>query len=280
MRIEVLPPDINESFINFSVVPGQRQIRFGLLAIKNVGANAAEAIIQERKNKGPFNSIQDFVSRLNTKDLNRRAMESLLKAGAFDKFGERSRFLANLEKLLEFARENQKNKSSGQRGLFDGKTAAPGPVLAAAPAATEQEKLTWEKELLGLFVSSHPLKTFKKILAKKTLSIAELKNRFAANDSAPGIYDPYAAFGKKEKIRIGGVICQIKKILTRAGAPMLFVNLEDLTDKIEVVVFPSVLERNPVAFQENKVVLVSGRVNFRDGAPKLICENIEEIVEG
>jgi len=119
MGIEVLPPNINESLKNFTVVPGKRQIRFGLLAIKNVGENIIDCIVEEKKKNGPFQSIEDFMQRINSKDLNKKSMESLIKAGVFDEFGERKKLLHNLEKLLNWARESKRSKLNGQRGLFD-----------------------------------------------------------------------------------------------------------------------------------------------------------------
>ncbi len=262
MGIEVLPPDVNESFNFFSVVPKKNQIRFGLLAVKNVGANVVEAIIQERKTNGHYASIQDFVGRVNSKDLNKKSLESLIKAGAFDKLEERSKLLANLEKLLETARETQKNKNNGQKGLFDGASFITTLTLSSSTPATEKEKLTWEKELLGLYVTGHPLNPYKKIFEKKTLPIFKVSQELLGR-----------------LVKVGGVISGIKKIITKNGKPMLFVNLEDESNKIEVVVFPSVIENYPTLFQENKIVCISGRVDMRDGIPKIICNTVEEILE-
>ncbi len=261
MGLEVLPPDVNESLANFTVV-GPRNIRFGLTAIKNVGWNVVEAIVKERKNTGPYQSIFDFISRVNSKDLNKKSLESLIRAGVFDKLAERRQLLDNLERLLETARETQKTKSNGQKGLFDETTHNTNFQLVSVKPATEAEKLNWEKELLGLFVTSHPLENFKNVIAKKSLTIDKVKNSFI-----------------NRNVKICGIVSSIKKIITKNGRPMLFVGLEDLNDKIEVIVFPGVIERNPAAFQENKIVFVSGRVDNRDGVPKLICENIEEIKE-
>ena len=262
MGIEVLPPDINESLENFTVVPPSK-IRFGLTAIKNVGHNVVEATVKERKGSGPYRSIFDFVSRVNSKDLNKKSLESLIKSGCFDKLAERNQLLFNLERLLETARENQKTKANGQMGLFDdGININIDFRLTTTNPVTKTEKLSWEKELLGLFVTSHPIEDFKQILEKKCLSIAKVKNNLT-----------------RRTIKIGGVVSSIKKIITRSGKPMLFMKLEDLDDKIEVVVFPGIIERNPAVFQENKIVLVSGRIDTRDGVPKLICEEIEEVLE-
>ena len=264
MNIEVLPPDINESWRNFSVVPKKNQIRFGLLAIKNVGENVVEAIIKERKGNGPFQSIEDFFSRMPSKEMNKKSLESLIKSGVFDKLGERNQLLKGLEKLLEFNRENHSKQMAGQKGLFDGmKLKSNNHIkLPEVKPATKSEKTFWEKDLLGLFVSSHPLENFQRVLEKKAMPISKISSL------PPG--QPY---------RIGGIISSIKKIITRSGSPMLFMMVEGITDKIEVVVFPSVLSKNPSVFQENKIVLIFGRVSERDGSPKIIAERVEEILE-
>lgn len=263
MGLEVLAPDINESLANFTVVP-PKKIRFGLLAVKNVGHNVVQAIVEERKAKGPYSTIFDFVSRVNSKDLNKKSMESLIKAGAFDRLAERNELLGDLERLLEIAREGQKNKNNGQKGLFDNSN-NPGAgsfKLTPQKPATKAEKLAWEKELLGLFVSSHPLEDYRETLVKNSFGIEKARNRGQI----------------KSIIKIGGLISSIKKIITKTGRPMLFVGLEDLKDKIEVVVFPRIMERYSPLLQENKVVFVSGRVDSRDNVPKLICDKVEEII--
>jgi DNA polymerase-3 subunit alpha len=262
MGVEVLPPDLNESLENFTVVPGQNKIRFGLTAIKNVGWNVVECIVKERKTSGPYQSIADFLTRVDPKVLNKKSMESLIKSGVFDKLGERNQLVHNLENILEWSRETQKTRSNGQKGLFEGMKFNNDFNLFSAVPASKKERLSWEKELLGLFVSSHPLEGLGKIFEKKTISINKIP-----------------AIPVSRKVRVGGVISNIKKIITRVGKPMLFVKLEDLTDKIEVVAFPGVIERNPSAFQENKIVLISGRVDNRDGVSKIICEEVEEILE-
>jgi len=265
MGIEVLPPDINESWRNFTAIPGKKQIRFGLLAIKNVGVNFVETLVQERKERGSYQSMEDFLLRINSKDLNKKSLESLIKTGVFDKFSERNLLLSNLENLLEFNRENQRTKFVGQKGLFDKFSFKSKIKLQKTRPASKSEKLAWEKELLGLFVSSHPLEDFKHIFEKKITKISELNSHPNKNNHL---------------VKIGGIISKIKKIITRNGRPMLFMNVEDLSDKIEVIVFPGAIERNPRAFQENKIVFVSGKLDNRDGVPKLICENIEEVIEG
>jgi DNA polymerase-3 subunit alpha len=266
MGLEVLAPDINESFANFSVVPGQNKIRFGLTAVKNVGNNVVEAIVEERKTNGAYASIEDFINRVSSKDLNKKSLESLTRAGAFDNMAERNLLLFNMERLLEISRETHKNKNNGQKGLFDVSGSQQKPIhkfqMNPAKPATEQEKLAWEKELLGLFVTSHPLDNFKQILEKNTSPLSKVKTA-----------------AKNKSVKIGGIIASFKKIITKTGRPMMFVSLEDFSDKIEVVVFPNAIEKYPEVFQENKIVFIYGRTDNRDGTTKVICDSAEEILE-
>ncbi|HHE76907.1 MAG TPA: DNA polymerase III subunit alpha [Candidatus Parcubacteria bacterium] len=262
MGIEVLPPNVNESLKNFTVVPGKKKIRFGLLAIKNVGENVVEAIVEETKKNGRFESIENFMQRIDIKNLNKKSMESLIKSGAFDELGERQQLLYNLERLLEWARENKKNKINGQQGLFGTNSPYSQIKLTETKPATDIEKLHWEKELLGLYISSHPLKEFEKVLKQKTTPLNKIRSAF---------------FG--QRVLVGGIIDNIKKIITKTGKPMIFLKLEDLTNKIEVVVFPSVMERKSEVIKENNIVFISGRVDHRDNEPKIIADNIEEIIQ-
>ena len=263
MGIEVLSPDINESFRNFSVVPDKGKIRFGLLAIKNVGSNVVETIITERKKNGSFKSISDFISRIKHGVLNKKSMESMIKSGVFDSFEDRQKLLYNLERLLNTNREIQRNKENNQGNLFgDSFHSNPNIKLEETEPAPEKERLAWEKELLGLYISSHPLKRFKKALEDKVCPINEVSGTIWG-----------------QKIKIGGIISKIKKIITKNGNPMLFMKVEDLDDKIEVIVFPRVLERSAPLLQENKIVMITGKVDNQSNQPKLICDKIEEVRE-
>ncbi len=262
-----MAPDINESFRNFSVTPEGDKIRFGLLAIKNVGENIVDAILAERKANGNFTSFSDFVSRIECKDFNKKSLESLIKAGVFDKFEERNKLLLNLENILAFNRDLRKEKANGQKSLFglaNGVSIVPASLkLQEAEPTPNSQKLLWEKELLGLYISSHPLESLRHIFQNKVLPIKDLKDHFSSYS-----------------VRIGGVISSIRKVITKKGQPMLFMKLEDLTDKAEIVVFPSILEQKPELFQENKIVFISGKIDNRNNElPTLICQDIEEIVE-
>lgn len=263
MEVEVLAPNINESLKNFTVVEGKNQIRFGLLAIKNVGVNIIDAVVEERKTNGKFSSISDFIHRVKSKDLNKKSMEALIKAGAFDEFAERNQLLGNLEKMLEIARENNKKQNTNQMGLFANTSVKINNEIKLDPTtpATNFEKLGWEKELLGLYVSSHPLNGFKKLFASRTTPIAKIDGTYI-----------------DKKVVIGGLISNIKKIITKKGQPMLFIKVEDLTGKAEVVIFPNLLERNPTALQENKIVFVAGRVDDRNNEIKIVADDVQEIL--
>jgi len=262
MDVEVLPPNINESLKNFTVVEGKKQIRFGLLAIKNVGVNIIEAVVEERKANGRFKSIGDFIHRVKSKDLNKKSMEALIKSGAFDEFAERNQLLQNLEKMLEIARENNKKQNTNQMGLFTNTKISNNDIkLDSAAPASNFDKLSWEKELLGLYVSSHPLNDFKKLFETKTTAISKIDASFV-----------------EKKVILGGLISSVKKIITKNGKPMLFMKLEDLTGKTEVVIFPNLLERNPVALQENKIVFIAGRVDDRNGEIKIVADDVQEII--
>ena len=281
MKIEVLPPDINESFSNFSVVPDKNQIRFGLSAIKNVGYNIVELIVNERKKNGHFNTIEDFISRVDSKVLNKKSLESLTRAGAFDNLKERNQILSNLEKLLDWAKKNQKIKESGQRGLFDNTTSVSfsnGITLDKVEPLNEYDKLMWEKELLGLYISGHPLEKYRGMLEQQTISIKKIVNDL--NGTATGHRNPFEKYYiNGETVTIGGIITTIKKILTKKGDPMMFIKVQDLTETIEVVVFPSMIEKNPYAFIENKIVTITGKTDTKDGMPKVIANEVEEILE-
>ena len=203
MNIEVLAPEINESFHGFTVIPGANKIRFGLAAIKNVGENLVSDVVSNRKANGPFADVFDFMKRTNPKVINRKSLEALIKAGVFDTMAERNTLLFNIEKLLEIGRENEKSKSNGQRDLFGGSgivQKAASYTLAAAKPTTDAEKLGWEKELLGLYVTSHPLqsKEIREKMDNKCLKITRVKENPAAR-----------------LVKIGGMISSVKTSLQK-----------------------------------------------------------------
>lgn len=263
MGIEVLPPDINESFENFTLVAPQK-IRFGLGSIKNVGSNMVTAIIEERKANGPFKSLTDFIERVHHKDFNKKSLEALIKCGALDKLGERNQLLGNLEIILEYNRESQRAKAAGQTSLFSltPEVKVTSLRLQETNPATKQERLAWEKELLGLYITEHPLQ--------------EYIDKFRANHLLP--LKEISQAPRERIVAVGGIVGAVQKIITKSGEPMLFAKLEDTTASAEVLVFPKVLARNPAVWQEEKVLLVRGRIADKDGAAKILCEEAIEIV--
>ncbi len=267
MNIKVLPPDINESFKTFTVLASSSAtdggaIRFGLSAIKNVGENIVDAIIESRKQKGKFVNISDLIEKVQHKDLNKKSLESLIKCGALDQLGERNQLLASVDLLLNYSRENKKAYEQNQVSLFaSASTNQPTIKLAAAEPATKKEKLFWEKELLGLYISDHPMTDYQALLAKKTILLEQLDQKY---------------LGKQ--ISAGGLISSIKKVITKSGQTMLFVTLENLMKKIEVLVFARTLEKNPAIWAQDKIVIVRGKLSERDGAYKILCDDAEEII--
>lgn len=265
MDIEVLPPQINESMANFAVIKGEPKIRFGLAAIKNVGVNVVESIIIERTTNGSFTSLENFIGRVHSKDLNKKSLESLVKCGALDVFGERTMLLASVDELLSYSRESQQHRTSGQVSLFAATvsvTELPPLRLRETPPARRSEKLMWEKELLGLFITDHPLRDYQSQLGYDTgtLTIKELLVQ-----------------RKSASVKVSGMVTKVQKIVTKTGKPMLFSWIEDMNSKIEIVVFPTVLDQHPDAFRENCIVVVSGKLNDRDGVPKLLCDDVKSI---
>ncbi len=269
LNLPVLPPDINESEEDFTVVategtsPG---IRFGLSAIKNVGHNAIEAIIAERNVRGPYSDLFDAFRRVNAKDFNKKSVESLARAGAFDRLGERNYVLTNTEALLDFNRALHRKTDAGQKNLFAGESAEALPepriTLAQSVPATGQERLGWEKELLGLYVSAHPLSEFRTIIERISSPISEV---LGGADQA--------------KVRIAGVISRVKKIITKSGQPMLFVVIEDLSHSMEVLVFPKMLAQDPDMWLDGALIIVDGTLSDKDGETKLLANAVAPLTK-
>jgi DNA polymerase-3 subunit alpha len=263
MGLSVLPPDVNESFRGFAVVKGTNTIRFGLLAIKGIGEDVVEAIYRERKANNAYQDIEDFVKRVTGKHINRRSLESLVKSGALDRFNDRNQLYFNIDNILDFQKRNTMESSSGQVNLFAAAPAALTPMslkLKPAPPAATREILSWEKELLGLYVSAHPFKEYSEQLAGFLTPVNELIHKT-----------------KEKSIRTGGVFTQAKKILTKNGEPMVFTKLEDMTGDIEAVIFPRIYKVKPELWDADKAVVLSGRVQMKDNEPKFLVENGYEI---
>ncbi len=251
MGISVLPPDINESFVEFAIVPGKDAIRFGMSAIKNVGIGAVEEILAVRKD-GQFTSLEDFFNRVSSRSVNRKTIESLIKTGAFDKFGTRSLLMNNIDSMISYSQKKQKEKESGQTDLFgesstDNKVAS---EIALGPEDikyTDSDYLQWERELMGLYLSDHPLSNFETYLREKTYPLSSITKE---HDS--------------KKAKIGGIVNTVRVIQTKKGDNMAFVGIADNTGEIELLLFPSTYEQTAWLWEVDKVVYVEGSVNAKD----------------
>ena len=262
--IEVLPPDVNESRESFTVAGNK--IRFGLAAVKNVGLGAVESIIRTRNAGGPFSGYVDFCRRLDTKVVNRRVLESLIRCGAFDSLGHRrAQLMAVVDQGLALAQQSQRERENGQLSLLDlmGESARE-VVSISLPELREfpkDEMLAMEKEVLGLYISGHPLDQYRGAL-----------DTLAAN-SAAEIYE----LAEESAVVLGGMITGVKKINTKKGDNMAFLTLEDLTGTVEVIVFPRVYLQSRLAIREDEVVLVKGRCSGSGEEVKIIGEEISTL---
>lgn len=265
LGIKVLPPDINQSFQDFTADGGN--IRFGLLAVKNVGANIVNIIIEERGRGGEFTNITDFLSRIKHRDMNKKSLESLIKSGSFDSMGlERGQALENIEELLKFNQAAKKLASSNQSSLF-GSGSATLVSLRMRPAkpASKNATLAWEKELLGFYLTDHPFSAYSGKFGSAVKTIREIQN-------APHSED---VIGSRTKT--AGVVSNVHKILTKKGDPMLFVLIEDTTSSMELLVFPRVFEKTQTLWEEGRVILASGRTSWKGGDPKFICDDVRRV---
>lgn len=261
MGIKVLPPDINESFKNFAMVAnedGQAHIRFGLNGVKNLGEHIAEVIYRERKTNGKYADLEDLLRRVQDKDLNKKSLESLIKCGALDSFGhDRGVLLANTENLLSFAKSTQDAVATKQNSLFAGTQIDVNQKVRIDPAAkaTEEEKMMWEKELLGLFVTAHPFRPYEKIFRGVITPLAELEHQ-----------------PRSHWVVVGGVIDSAKKKITRSGSTMMFASIQDLTDRQELLIFPKTYETTKDVWVEGRMVCVIGKTAEEEGDDKLFVE--------
>ncbi len=253
MGIKVLSPDVNLSFVEFSVVPGENEIRFGLAAVKGVGVGAVEAILEARES-GPFTSPEDFAKRVPANKVNRRVWESLIKSGAFDSMASRSDLLFNLDIILAFASKLQKEALSGQTDLFSalGEDAnvqlTVSLDLKEAPVKhAEKEHLTWERELLGLYLSSHPLDPYATYLREQTVPLSKI---------TPDL--------DGKSVTVGGIISTIRAITTKNGSKMAFTKIEDKTSEMEIVVFPKLYQSIGEQLTQDTVIKVTGKINARN----------------
>jgi DNA polymerase-3 subunit alpha len=259
MGIEVLPPDVNESFLEFAVVPDQKQIRFGLKAVKNVGTGPVEEILRARAIDGSFSSLEDFASKVSARIVNRKTLESLIKAGAFDRFADRSVLLGNLDVILAYANRLQKQASSGQTDLFgelEGVVVAPKLTLdTTVEKYNSREQLQWERDLLGLYLSQHPLKAFDDFLREQAVPLSELKPEHDG-----------------KSVTVAGSINELREITTKKGQKMAFIKIADMNGEIELLLFPNAYQQTTGIWIRDHVVLVQGKVNAKDREGNLTDE--------
>ena len=249
MGLSVMNPDVNESFAEFAVVPDTNQIRFGLNAVKNVGTNAVEEILRARTDK-PFDSMEDFLKRVNVRIVNRKNLESLIKAGAFDTLGDRSELLFNIDTILAYASKVQKDAAAGQTDLFGNlldSMVAPLKLEVAPAKIKEHEQLLWERELLGLYLSSHPLDKFDAYFTEQTLPIGQLTKQM-----------------DNKQATVGGIILESRSIVTKSGSKMAFVKMEDKSGEMEIIIFPKLFEDIGEKLVQDTVIKVKGKVNAKD----------------
>lgn len=283
--IQVLPPDINHSYSKFTV--SGNTIRFGLAAIKNVGYNVVESIVHSRDLKGTFGSLDEFIDKIDLSSVNKRAIESLIKAGALDCFNVyRSQMLAVYEKVVEGAVNQKKRNIDGQLNLFDLtediSTEIPKIVYPRIKEFNKKTILSMEKEMTGLYISGHPLDEYRQSLKYQTSIEIETINKsyemiedsVADELSASIIADNYV--NDNDTVIIGGIITSMNQKVTRNNQLMAFLQLEDLTGTIEVIVFPKTLDKVRDLISEDSLVRIKGRVSIKeDEPPKLICESID-----
>ena len=263
MGTEVMPPDVNKSAAEF--VPEGKNIRFGILAIKNIGTHITEVIVNERMRGGPYQSLADFITRIEDRDLNKKSLESLTKSGALDSLGvERMAALKNIDDILRIVSGVKKQNGANQANLF-GNFARPEIRLQKTDPASKLERLSWEKELLGLYVTDHPLKDF-------------LEKVESNGKRLPQIKEAYKMANEGKNIRIYGIISKIQRKSTRNGSPMIFAKIEDLTDNIEVLIFDDVLKKNPLIWEEGNILELAGRISRKNGEPKILCNDAKKLV--
>ena len=265
MGIKILPPDINSSAASFGIEDGA--IRFGLAAVRNVGENAIMSMERVRAEGGKFRSLVDFCARVDMRTINKRAIESLIKCGAFDSIGvERNQLLAALDAAIQDAARRQRDLLSGQIGLFGDDTMEEVQQIRISddvPPSTARERLTWEKEATGFYITGHPLDDYSDTLSS-LLSIGEIRS---------------AVRKDRQLVRVGGILTSTKRFTTKKGDTMLFAELEDFSGTIEVTVFPRVFYAHVSDLEPDAIIVVEGRVDMTGEEPKLLADEIWRMSE-
>jgi len=259
MGIAILPPSVNESRGTFTVID-EKTIRFGLYSIKNFGTGIADAVIAEREAHGAFMSLSDFLSRVADKNLNKKSLEALIQSGSLDDLGERAALLTHIEKLLEY-RKQLSAAPAGLTSMF-GATTAPAEIkIPAEKPATMEQKLGWEKELLGFYVSGHPLDRCKEQLSKQKMNLKQMKENYP----------------RGVETVIGGMLESTQFILTKKGERMMFGRLADYIGNVEIVVFPSTLKENEKAFFAGSCLMLKGKFSERNGEASFVAERVKTL---
>lgn len=261
--IEVLPPDVNESYLDFQVLEGK--IRFGLAAVKNVGDHSIEAVVAARNEGGRFKDLFDFCQRVDAKQVNRKVLEALIKCGAFDSTGgRRSQMMASLEKAMESASQIQRDRITGQGSLFGAAAdALPALTYEDAPDWDEMDRLKSEKESVGFYISGHPL-----------LKYSDTLRRYANSDTS-GLMQ----CKDQSTARMGGMVASIKEITTRKGDRMAFATLEDLTGSVEMVVFSDLYREKSELLKSDEPIFVVGKVDVGEDQAKIIVTDVAPLDE-
>ena len=271
MGLKVLGPDINESYGDFGIVGGEKTIRFGLSGIKSMGkALVEEIVIPERDNNGPFKSVCDFAKRVDSTKFNKKSWEAAIKTGAFDRFASRSDLLFNLEAIQAYGAKVQKDVGSGQTDLFAmmGEAGAV-PEVELKPSPTQfsdKEQLLWERDLMGLYLSAHPLDKYDVYFEEQTHP-----------------YSLITAENNNKVVTIGGIITNVRTILTKKGDKMAFIKIENKSAETEFIVFPSIYQECGARLVMDNVVKVQGKINATDkdgnltSDPKVVADAVEVI---
>ncbi len=269
LGIRILGPDVNASEIEFTIETyrGTPAIRWGLAAIKNVGEAAVKPIIDARRDGGPFSSIDDFCQRVDLRGINKRVMESLIKAGALEAFGRRAQLLAALDRIIGAAQKSQEASESGQSSLFDVlpmEAQATAISLPSVPEVEGKDKLAWEKDLLGLYLSDHPLQQQASALLEViSAQVSEISSEMVG-----------------QKVTVGGMLTSVRTLMTKKRDQMVSAVLEDLTGSIELVAFPRTYEKSKESWVVDSVVLVSGKLDEREERLQVIVDTIGPIAPG
>ena len=270
MGIEILPPHINKSFYEFTEESGA--IRYGLGAIRNVGKNVADEIAAERANGGDFLSLGDFIRRMSGKDINKRALEGIIKCGAFDFTGKfRSQMLASFEDMMNDQQRIRKHNIDGQIDMFGGENEiSDDDVYLNIKEFSHKELLAMEKEVIGVYISGHPLDDYKETLSKYNFTpLLDVKN---ADSDESSLKDG-------DTVTVSGIVSSRKNKITKSNSMMSFVNLEDLSSAVEVIVFPKVLTSCDEILNSNEPIIVRGRISSReDEETKLLAETISPLL--